>query len=304
MNAVLETMVDERIGPGERLLALKGKLCRKFLSGRAEVLSTFSSALCYAVSSCGAVQGNGILVSPLTDLSKTKTLEKAGYRVIVGEIDSDTKTLTYESLEKFSNEISVVLMDDTLGSTSLDNRWNNSPIPVIEDITYSLKGSCGSVLLLSLEEGAPICGATGGAIMFTRWFDGVDEPENGMQLPDLNAALASAQIDTLNTRMERITEIWERFQDSAFRSKTRVFPTISKNVFALEVDFRLADMVDYSAKFSVPARPAFSNTVGYADCENHVSATGTLLRTLRFPLYYFLQQDEVEAISGVIASLH
>lgn len=328
MDAVLQTMVDEKIGPGEKK--------REFVKAMAEYLKrksgfalrTYFDSITLALESLGLENGDGVALSVLTPKIYLEAIKKLSLKPIY--VDTDKAFMpSVEEISKKSESIKALILFEPCSQVPANiEEFKSLSIPIIEDITESIgssfgdikPGSIGNILLISTEEDC-IVSTAGGAVILT---DNEEYTENikkytantsrYIELPDLNASLGIVQLGKLDTILERRSNIYRTFQQAIMKSDAVLFGsnnmvdfTSNGSSFAVIVNSKPEDTIAFAQKYSVTAKKTFSNAVGsrYLDrFDLYPNAIAALTRSVSFPLYPFLSALEIETIVKVISHLH
>lgn len=312
MGAVLQTMVDEKIGPGERREELAGRLCE--LAGLADgvLLRSLPLAMEAALSLAGLGPGDTLAISPLAGALWAEAARKAGVEPVLRDIDPATGCLA-------PPEAGACLLAEPYGALPAPGTGSVA----IEDVSASLggswgdlkAGSLGDVVVCALEEDS-LVSAAGGAFVGVRSGklpDGMRGPlARYSELPDLNSALALVQLRNLDERLARRKELHQLYkrslQATAHRSFGPADPAFepSGGDFCVLLDSKPDEVAKFAAKYGVPVRRAFGEAAGRdrsGDFDAIPNAIPHLLRGVLFPIYPFLSKSEVQAISRVIGHL-
>lgn len=325
MDAVLTTMVQERIGPGEQ--AQKLIQYARELIGYEHCIALRSPvmALYYALKALSLPSGCEVVISALSPSYYYCVICDAGYIPIYADVDELGAQLTVESVQAvLSPQTGAIVVHHALGYVPDVPALIELGIPVIEDCSRSYgshwlekrSGSFASLSILALEE-RDILTAGGGALLYAmnkreasvlRQFK--DLPMEYL-LPDMNAALAWVQFREDEKNRGRRREIAMIFRQASARTRHRSLVQQGESeynnyTFALVLETGLKDVKQYASRKEVSVEAAFDDTVlavhplETSHCPN---ANSLILRTVRFPLYPRLKQTEIAKISKVLASL-
>ena len=337
MDAVLQTMVDEKIGPGERRKEFLKQLaaCLGLKAGVSD--RSYPSALATSLKAIGVKAGDKVIVSVLSPEIYRTVIESLGAEMLLADISAETGCLSQESISRaFEKGGSAVLLHEPVGQLplGLDN-VRDLGLPIVEDITQSFgsrmvegsgddavvtfaPGRIGDIVVCAFEEDS-IISTAGGAAILTRFDSRLDElrrlaavysPYN--DLPDMNAALGIIQLAGLDALLERRGELYKMFLQSIMKTEHKVFGLKSVDfqsngyVFPVVVNSRTDDCISFANHHDVSCKRTFSKTVGIHYQERFdlfPNAIGALNRGLSFPLYPFLQQKDTEALNKVLSHL-
>lgn len=326
MDAVLQTMVDEKIGPGEKKRAYV-RLFSEYCGLRdGTALRSYIDAVVIALHSLGLSSGDTVAVSVLTPLVYLEAFKRLSLNAFLVDIDDEMmidRDIVRDNLEK--ENIKAVVLFLPLGNIPSDGeRYLELGIPVLEDITQSVgslldgvkPGRTGHIVIASTEEDSLVSTA-GGAVLLTGSGELVETMKKDLnpyiELPDLNASLGIVQLGKLSSIVERRNAIYRIYLDEARRrNRVKVFgmPDIDFKTngygFSCVSQDRPEDVVETAKKYQVTVRKTFSRTVGnrYQDrYDRFPKAFPYLTRAVSFPLYPFLSNAEIQTIQKVIGIL-
>ena len=331
MDSVLQTMVNEKIGPGERAAAFVQAFRELTGTERACAFRTYPDALECALRTAGAGPGTAVAVSPLSPAVYRQAIAKTGAKMVMVDIDRDTGCPDGKLVQQ--SGAGILLLYENKGTlpvfynseTTFSECVDYGEITVIEDISESIgssvtdvtaAGKLGSIVVCAVEEDCVIS-AAGGAIVGARGdFSDVlqqNRPSKYLKMPDLNAALGAVQIINMQDNMTRRREILSSFRQSLGRTRHRQFGLtlmdfVSNAAFlSVFLDCRPEEAQKFAAKHGVSMRMSFDGCLlkdyeGDA-FESFPAAAPYYFRTVDFPLYPFLKAAEIDMISKVVAHL-
>ncbi|MCH3916433.1 MAG: DegT/DnrJ/EryC1/StrS family aminotransferase [Spirochaetia bacterium] len=328
MQAVLQTMVDERIGPGERKKEFLSLLCTRLDMKGGMALRSYFQALLAALSVCGVHEGSAILTSVLSPAVYGIAARRLGAKLVLCDINRENGCLsTSSALDALSKENdAVLLVDEPYSQIPSEESYHSLGIPVIEDIRESLAssydgltaGSIGDIVICAFEEQHILSCGGGAAILYKEeswkkpihdWFCGTEPWE---ELPDMNAALGIVQLSTLDAQLERRRELYRLFHDALLKTDHKPFGNGSLDFdtngwnFPVVLDSKSEDVIKFAEKYHVSCRKMFDKSLGAAVKDKHAlfpQAMPALLRAVSFPLYPFLKGSEVDTLIKVISHL-
>lgn len=328
MDAVLQTMVDEKIGPGEKKREFVKAMCDYMKLASGFSFRSYFDAISLALESLELSEGDGVALSVLTPRIYVEAIKKSGLKPIL--VDTDASYMpAIEAINAKSEEIKAVILYEPIAQVPLNiEEFKSLNLHIIEDITESLgsafsdtkPGAIGDIVILSTEEDG-IVSTAGGAVLLTNK-DEISEKikkltQNTLryiELPDMNAALGIVQLGKLDIILERRSNIYKTFQQALMKSDAKLFGSsnmvdFSPNGygFAVITNMKPEDSIAFAAKYSVSSKKTFTGAAGsrYLDrFDLYPNAIAALSRSVSFPLYPFLSSLEIETISKVIAHLH
>ena len=328
MDAVLQTMVDERIGPGER----NKEFLRQFqtfvnLTGGGIALRSYVDALKTALRLVGVTEGSLVAASVLSPPVYAKIASDLGATLLLGDIDPNTGCLAEEQARSLvAQGATAVLLHEPSGMIPYQADFSSLGAKVVEDITQSL-GSCygdskaggwGDVVVCAFEEEDVVSTAGGAAVVFSDAAyrqplkELFGEERVYQELPDMNAALGIVQISTIETQLARRKELFKLFRQSLLKTQHKLFGIGNIDFdpngyrFSVVLDSKVDDVVKFAMKYQVSSERTFEGCVGepYQDrFDLFPAAIPCILRGLSFPIYPFLSGADVEMLMKVISHL-
>lgn len=333
MDAVLQTMVDEKIGPGERR--------RDFLKQFAQYVDlkdgitdrSYPSALATALKAVGVKAGDKVIISVLSPEIYRTVIESLGATMLLADVSPECGCLGAEAISRaFEAGGSAILLHEPVCQvpTGLEN-IRDLGLPIVEDITQSFGsriddgsgivrrgGTLGDVVVCAFEEDCIISTGGGAAVLSSseerietlRKLAAPTSPYN--DLPDMNAALGIIQLAGIDALLARRNELYKMFMQAVMKTENKVFGLRSVDflsngyVFPVVVNGRPDDCIAFANKYSVSCKRTFTKSVGIHYQERYdlyPNAIAALNRGLSFPLYPFLQQKDTEALNKVLSHL-
>lgn len=325
MDAVLQTMVDEKIGPGEKKRQYVKSFCSYLSLSDGVALRSYVDAIVLSLSSLGLVEGDKVALSVFTPLVYLDALERLGLKSYICDIDDDMMISAFDVKKGLESGVKAIVLFHPIGNIVADGeRYKELGVPIIEDITQSLgslmderkPGDIGEVVILSTEEDS-IVSTAGGAIVMSNNSQIIEDVKNKtnvyIELPDMNASLGIVQLNKLSSVVERRRAIYNTYLAEARRkNRVKIFTRSDVNFlnngygFAVVSQMRPDEVIEEAKKYGVTVRKTFSKAVGskYQDrYDKYPSAFEYLSRCVSFPLYPFLSQSEIQTIQKVIGIL-
>lgn len=322
MDAVLNCLVDESIGPGEYTDLLTKQMASYLGVAGGLALREYRRCVELAFDAAGLQPGANVLLSALAHVVYAEVVEERGLQAIFSDVDRETGILSYESVDSAGeDEISLMAVEAPFGVPPDSERLQGASLPIIEDVSRSLgsssNGDRGHFVVMSLEEDGVVT-AGGGALVLARTRRGVgslnssSERLSGLsRLGNINAALATVQlkhIEELTDRRRAIAAVYARSANGgSHQTPTAVnLETLSHVVFPVIVDGSRKETEKYAKSNGVATAPLFENSIlvrRALDGSLFPNAQALALKSLLFPLYPMLKRDEVERIAKVLATL-
>lgn len=333
MDAVLQTMVDEKIGPGERRRDFL-KLFAQHLNLKDGITDrSYPSALATALKAVGVKENDKVIVSVLSPEIYRTVIESLGASMLLADVSPECGCLSAEAISRaFEAGGSAILLHEPVCQipTGLDN-IRDLGLPIVEDITQSFgsriddgsgkvvcPGTLGDVVVCAFEEDCIISTAGGAAVLSSsperiEVLKKLVAPTSPYtDLPDMNAALGIIQLAGLDGLLSRRNELYKMFMQAVMKTENKVFGLRSVDflsngyVFPVVVNGRPDDCIAFANKYGVSCKRTFTRSVGIHYQERYdlyPNAVAALNRGLSFPLYPFLQQKDTEALNKVLSHL-
>lgn len=325
MDAVLTTMVLERLGPGEQVQKLLQHAKENLLFDNCIALRSPVMALDLALKALSLPPDSEIVISALSPAYYHTVIRDAGHVPVYADVDELGAQLGPETVQAvLSPRTGAIVVHHCLGYVPDVPALLELGLPLVEDCSRSYGshwldkrvGSFGVLTILGLEE-RDILTAAGGALLFAmnrregsvlRQYQSLP-PE--YHLPDMNAALAFVQFKESEKNRDRRREIASVFTQAALRTRHRSLVQAGENeynhyTFPLVLETGFKDVKAYALRKEVVVEQAFSDSVQAVyplEGSSCPIADSLVMRTARFPLYPRLRQVETEKISKVLATL-
>lgn len=328
MDAVLQTMVDERIGPGER----KKEFLRQFqafvdITGGGIALRSYVDALKTALQLIGVTAGSLVAASVLSPSVYAKVASDLGATLLLGDIDPNTGCLSEDQARNLVNQgATAILLHEPSGMIPYQADFSSLGVKVVEDVSQSLgsvygdskAGGWGDIVVCAFEEDGIVSTAGGAAVVFsdTAYRQPLKEIFGDeriyQELPDMNAALGIIQISTIETQLARRKELYKLFRQSLLKTQHKLFGIGNIDFepngyrFSVVLDSKVDDVVKFATKYQVSSARSFEGCIGepYQDrFDLFPAAIPSILRGLSFPIYPFLSGTDVEMLMKVISHL-
>lgn len=326
MDAVLSCLVDETIGPGECSESLARTVAVETGMAGGIAVREYGRAMSLVIEALGLQPGSKVLVSILAPELYRRTLESYGLVPLYADVDPDRATLDRVALSGAQEQgVEAIILDAPLGIAPDASGFADSPIPIIEDVSYALgarcgdfeSGSCGRFVLMHLEEDSVIT-AGGGALVLAQNRRSQRDIKSAAEafgdharLGNLNASLALTQFKHRREFEEKRAQIAEIYTKALAPGKHSVPGSLDGNAssharFPVVLHGSLREAAKYARAKGVTTEPAFERSIyatGEFDGSAYPNASALVLRCLLFPLYPMLKRDEIESIARVLATL-
>lgn len=327
MDAVLQTMVDERIGPGEKKNEFLKAFCAYIGSQSGVALRSYHDALRSALLALSLPPGATIGVSALSPSLYEVVARQLGLSLILGDIDTESGCLSQEEALRLVQEgAKALLVHEPMCQIPLHTEYRQLTVPVIEDISQSLgshydeekAGGYGDMVVCALEEDGVVSSA-GGAVVacmnssYAKALESLHEDiREYVELPDMNAALGTIQLANLEEHLEKRREFYTLFSNALKKTSHRLYGIGNIDFkpngygFCVVLDSKAEDAIKFATKYQVSAQKSFSNTLikEFSDrFDLFPHALPPFFRGISLPLYPFLKQTDTELLIKVISHL-
>ena len=327
MSAVLQTMVDELIGPGENSKAFLSSLCQYLqIEGFSVALRSFVDSLFYAMKALSLQPGATIGITSLSPSIYSYVASLLNLKIKIFDINPLTMSFDIDMLKGELSTIDALLIYEPYGLLTPQELYDEIEIPTIVDISQSLgcsndeysAGSKGDILVMSFEQGDMISTGGGGALLFRESGkeSAISEDMTLLHpyigLTDINSSLGIIQLSNLEHDILKRRAIFSSYTLAASQNKHLSFGTTSIDYqtngysFLLTVESKVEEAIVFAKKYEVSCSIAFPDTVikDQLDLfERYPKSIPIIQRTIKFPLYPFLMNREIAQIEKVISQL-
>jgi dTDP-4-amino-4,6-dideoxygalactose transaminase len=299
MDAVLTTMVEDQVGPGEHTqflihtakdtlkfdycLALRSPVIALQLALEALLAKNQPDGDAPSASNDGGEavpRGKGVIISALSPLYYDQVIRGMGLIPLYCDTAHDSPLMAEDKLQALlAAKPLCVVFHHTLGYLPEAEMLGNVGIPVIEDCSQSagtvlgekLAGSFGTLAILGLEEKDMIT-AGGGALLYAinrkdaALLRGLGELPPEYLLPDLNAAMAAVQFREEAKNLARRAELAEAFVQASMRTRHHRFREAegleyNNYAFSLILESGVKDVKTYAKRKDIEVDLAFDTTL-------------------------------------------
>ncbi|MBN1685807.1 MAG: DegT/DnrJ/EryC1/StrS aminotransferase family protein [Spirochaetales bacterium] len=326
MGAVLESLVDDRLGPGPVSQELIRRCADYTGTSGGIAFREYRRAVEVMFDAMELDAGSTIVVSPLAPRVYHEVIATRGFRALYADVDANTGCISKASVAALvESGAAACLADSPAGFVPDLNALADLEIPLIEDISTNLGGNClgrkcgsyGRFSIISLEE-RNIITAGGGAVVLARTKRDLGTLKKAAEkfdetylLPDLNAALAEIQLKNIEDFITRRRDIAAVYTRSLARGKHRTFMQNgdSENVFftfPVVLKNGVNDALKYARGKRIMAEKAFGDNIDFWTTETMKTcpaAHALFLRCVYFPLYPLLTREQIEQVARVLSTL-
>ncbi|MGD1821205.1 MAG: DegT/DnrJ/EryC1/StrS family aminotransferase [Pleomorphochaeta sp.] len=328
MQSVLQTMVDEKIGPGSKKQEFISLLTHRLNKKGGIALRSYYDAIISALVIAGVKENSNVVLSILSPKIYRNAIKALNAKAIYVDIDKETGCITCDKiLDKMKdNEIEVLFLYEPFCQIPNEQDYKSLNLTVIEDITQSFGSSfdesyagCVSDIVVCAFEQEHIVSCGGGAALL---YDDVKYKEllnkryhlisKYQQLPDLNAALGIIQLNEVDKHLVKRNEIFTMFKQALLKTEHKLFGQKDINFesngwcFPVVLESNPDEVIKFAKKYNVVCMKMFNNSIGF-DYKNqyalYPNASAAILRGVAFPIYPFLKASEIDLLIKVISHL-
>ncbi len=327
MDSVLNTMVDEAIGPGEKYKEFSQMLQEYFGAESCTLMRSYVSAIETACKLLHIGKKSKIIISPLSPSWYINVLEKLECTILFADVDQYTGCISPDAVKALlPQNPTALLMHDPFGNLPNYDELSQIPIPIIEDITQGFgtrknefkPGEIASIIISAFEEESVITTGGGAAVLLNEkkhikpLQELLGESGNLELMPDMNAALGIVQLKTIDSLIERRREYLALFKNSVSKTKHKVLvensDMILANGFVLPVllNSRIKEVNKFTRRHKIETLNPFENcALSKVDIDQNLypNSIPFRLRTLFFPLYPLLSKDQLKTLVKVLSTL-
>ncbi|MCF0238258.1 MAG: DegT/DnrJ/EryC1/StrS aminotransferase family protein [Sphaerochaetaceae bacterium] len=332
MDSVLQTMVVDSIGPGSKAHNFVQTFCEYTKTTRGAAFRTYPDAIRASLKALGVGEGVNVAISPLAPVLYYEILKEFNPNIFLVDVDSENGYPLEEEVRKSNAQ--VLILYGSYGSLPL--KYNKETtfaepmnygeeIKIIEDISETLgstmgtdlgSGSLGNIIICAFEENN-VVSAGGGAIVCVKrnlnYKMEIINPSYYSSMTDLNASLGQVQLDNLEDNSKKRREILKTYQGSLSKTRHKMFGfnmldfQSNGSGFPVFLDSKPEETIKFGQKYDVPIKKAFEKSIFSAlegDLFEIAKVAATYYyRTVLFPLYPFLENNEKENIAKVLSHL-
>lgn len=337
MEAVLNRMVEEEVGPGDSNRELGLKVSQYFDGVYSACFRSPSIALSYAISCLNISPNSSVIISPLAPYWMYVELKKHNITPILVDTYPDDVFMNVDEIrikiegaseddekQEKCQKPQAIIVSEPLGFLPEMQELLTLGIPIIEDISQSIgaskdeikAGTFGDFAILGLEEHDMLTGG-GGAILIAN-----KEKQSSLKelsssflsielMPDMNASLALIQMRQMSKNTAIKLEFLQTYKRALLQTNHKSFQLAedSENpVYSFPVIFNsnINDIEKFVEKKGIEIKKAFATSIiaNKKDLqEAFVNATSIFLRTYIFPLYPRLGKKKAIEIAKILAVL-
>ncbi len=323
MASVIEALASDIIGPGEKRKKFETNFFELFdFSGSITSFRTVCDALKVALTLCEVKENSKVIISALSPFYYKEVIKSLNAEPIIVDVDKNNGLLSYEKASEHFDACDAIIFYEPFGNIPINDVWDDLDIPIIEDISESLlceyeerkAGSIGTYIIHSLEAES-LVSAGGGCVLISKKNErsllNKSTPKE-IALCDMNAALAVVQISKLKDNTQRRNEIFKEYVNSVSKGQHRVFGISSADYFNSGYGFCLLtknkndDIIKFAKKYKIEAKMPFKDrviTFNEETSDKYMNAKSLYFKTVAFPLYPYLRNNEKSEIIKILSHL-
>ena len=327
MDSVLNTMVDEAVGPGEKYSEFSHIIKEYFGAESCVLMRSYVKAFETACELLHLGKESKVVISPLSPAWNIDILEKLQCIILFADVDQFTGCISFEAVKELLPENpSAVIMYDPFGNLPDYKMLSQIPVPIIEDITQGFgtrkneykPGEISSIIISAFEEDSVITTGGGAALILNekKYIKPLQELMSitgKLELmPDMNAALGIVQFKAMPGLLERRREYLALFRSSVSKTKHKIViessDLIIENGYVLPVllDSRIREVNKFTRRYKIETINPFEHcAVNRIEVDQNLypNSIPFRLRTLFFPLYPLLSKDQLKTLVKVLSTL-
>ena len=326
MDAVLSCMVSDHIGPGQYSEQFSEYLIQHCDAAGSILLREFERAVELCFRTLGLTEGKEVVLSPLSPGTYLHVIQKLGLIPVFVDVNPATAVPDLDDiLDKTGENTAAVILGGVFGYQWDFSEWEDPGVAVIEDVTLNYgsvlgdisAGTIGDAVLMRLEPHDIITTGGGAALLFRKkeslaaLAEITAEFDDTILLPDMNAALGTAQIREFDKTFELREEIYQLFIASLQKGKHGFLSTptderIIRSSLPVLIKGNRQEIQKYAQKKNVETSLAFKGCCLEEELGDMIVcpvAETLILNCLLFPLYPSLGKSNCESIARILATL-
>ena len=272
MHAVLECMVADEVSGRGRAAALTAALSSHLGVAGGVALSDPAAAVAAAYAAAGLVRGSRLIMSALAPAIYVQVAQQRGVVPLLADVDPHSGGVRIDAVQSLlAVGANAILLTHTAGGRDDPELSTATDVPVIEEMTGRWRDAgaeaapLGDVLLVSLEDRSLITAGGGMAVLgrnrrLQRSIAAAAQAQPAGELPDINAALALAQLPDAATFVELRGKQSELFAAALATSRHSTFAGVAAAApmaFPVLVQSGLKEVRRYAAKHGVRTEPGY-----------------------------------------------
>ncbi|MFP4362282.1 MAG: DegT/DnrJ/EryC1/StrS family aminotransferase [Spirochaetia bacterium] len=326
MNAVLNCLVSEEIGPGKENAAFSKEMAQYFSCSSGMLLKEYTRSIELALTALGVGEGSEVILTPLEHRCYLSVIQVLGATPVFVDVEEDSVTISPGEAEKHITENTACIIASThLGFVPDLDSLVELNCPILEDVSEGfgantgsqVVGSYGRIVIHRFTPDAILSCGSGCGIFAKKRKEGslvkklISEAGDDILLPDMNAVMGPIQLKDAEKNLERRKEIAQVFLSALFKSHHKAISQKrdAENTcyfFPVVVKHGMKDVIQYAAKKQVQAVPAFANSIiAFHDNDEFECPFAFQIssRCLLFPLYPLIGKKGISQIEKVLSTL-
>ena len=318
MKAVLESMVDESIGIGNKGVEFSSQLNSFLAIKYSRCFRSYTDAIFQAFKALALDGTSCLLLSSLTDRVYLEILNQLNIKYIIKDISLTDGLIPFEVVKETLDKegITHYLLFSPFSQTveSLEV-YKELGLKVIEDISQSIGSKIinreySADITIARFEDYDIITSGGGSALLTNdeeIFNAINETKYS-KMTDLNASLAIVQLRELNALLEKRNALYRLYLNSSLKTGVNVFGQKSIDFFSngyafiAIVDSRVETSLNMCKKYDIEAKLFdFETVLLEVDFDNYPNASTLMSRGVLIPLYPHLSTKDTQTIVKVVA---
>jgi dTDP-4-amino-4,6-dideoxygalactose transaminase len=332
LEAVLDCMVTDRIGPGQTVVAFERAVAKEVGTGHGVATVSGTAALHLAFLSLGVGEGDEVILPSYMPAAALCVLAQIGARPTVVDIVPETYQIDVDAaLARVGERTKAILVPHMFGIPADVQRFESCPVPVVEECSHALGaaiggrkvGSFGTLAVLSFAATRLVTSGVGGMVLtnntrtvaFLKDLRNYDEQEEfkprfSYEMPDFCAALGLRQIEALPVLLEARRKIAELYHETVSNTHYRAMEppgdrTCTWYRYVVRTEKPIRPTIDFfrAAEIEVK-RPVYRPLHRYLglDPKSCPASEEAWMHCLSVPIYPSLQRKDVETIRKALRS--
>ena len=309
MEAVLMSMADEAVGPGERMKTFKKELSHFLSFKNAICLRSFTNGVIYMMRSLGIKKNDRVLISVFANSIYKDIAKLMDIELVECDVNIQNGVMDIDSVKE---DVDAALICDCYLRLPDVSNLRKKGVKIMYDLSdyvgCDFDSSLADIAIVSLEDDKLISAAGGSCVMSSRVK--LLEPLREETLSDLNAAFSLRQLNSYNFYLKKRKKIREAYIQAVEISPNKIFSFHSEEGsdnafrFAVYLD-NFKECEDFFKRNKIPVRHSFDNTIYSLNPDRKLFKNASSLwpKVFDIPFYYYLKADDIALISKVLKVL-
>ena len=320
MKAVLESMVDESIGIGNKGVEFSN-LLSEFLSIKySRCYRSYQDAIYQAFKALDLDDNSCLLISSLTDSIYLDILNQLNIKYIIKDISFTDGLIPLDEVRLAIEEDNIthyLIFSPYSQTTQSLDIYKELGLTIIEDISHSLGSKINerkysADITIARFEDYDIITSGGGSALLTNdeeLFNKINETKYS-KMTDLNASLAIVQLKELSSLIEKRNSLYRLYLSSTMKTGVNVFGQKSIDfmsngyAFIVIVDAKVDTSLSICKKYDIEAKVFdYDIVLKEVDFDNYPNTSVLMTRGILIPLYPHLSTKDTQTIVKIIAHI-